>query len=40
MKLLLDIFRAESKPIIHIVRIYKRDGSNVDICRKAAVEDG
>lgn len=40
MKLLLDAFRAQSKPIIHIVRIYKSDGSNVDICRKAAVEDG
>ena len=40
MKRLLDAFRAQSKPIIHIVRIYKRDGSNADICRKAAIEDG
>jgi len=40
MILLLDAFRDQTKPIIHIVRIYKRDGSNVDICRKAAVESG
>ena len=40
IKLLLDAFRDQTKPIIHIVRIYKRDGSNVDICRKATVESG
>jgi nicotinamidase-related amidase len=40
MKMLLDIFRSRSKPIIHIVRIYKQDGSNVDLCRRAAVESG
>jgi nicotinamidase-related amidase len=27
-------------PIAHIVRIYKQDGSNVDLCRKEAVENG
>jgi nicotinamidase-related amidase len=27
-------------PIVHIVRIYKKDGSNVDLCRREAVEDG
>ena len=40
MKMLLDRFRALSKPIIHIVRIYKKNGSNVDLCRKSAVECG
>ena len=40
MKSLLDAFRNRLKPIIHIVRIYKKDGSNVDICRRAAVESG
>lgn len=40
IKLLLETYRKKSKPIIHIVRIYKRDGSNVDTCRKAAVESG
>jgi nicotinamidase-related amidase len=27
-------------PIVHIVRIYKKDGSNVDLCRREAVENG
>ncbi|MFH2220211.1 MAG: cysteine hydrolase [Pseudomonadota bacterium] len=40
MKKLLDGFRRNSKPIVHIVRIYKRDGSNVDLCRRRAVEQG
>jgi nicotinamidase-related amidase len=40
MKLLLDAFRSRLKPIVHIVRIYKKDGSNVDICRRTAVESG
>ncbi|UCD09381.1 MAG: cysteine hydrolase [Dehalococcoidales bacterium] len=38
--LLLDIFRSHSMPIIHIVRIYQRNGSNVDICRREEVENG
>jgi nicotinamidase-related amidase len=33
-------FRAAEWPIFHIVRIYRRDGSNVDLCRRAAVEGG
>lgn len=37
---LLDAFRAVGRPIVHIVRIYKPDGSNVDICRRGLVEDG
>lgn len=40
MNHLLEVFRRTQKPIIHIVRIYKRDGSNVDLCRRAAVENG
>ena len=40
MKMLLDRFRALSKPIVHMVRIYKKNGSNVDLCRKSAVECG
>ena len=36
----LKRFREKSKSIIHIVRLYKEDGSNVDICRKKKVEDG
>jgi nicotinamidase-related amidase len=40
IRLLLDEFRNRSMPIIHIVRIYQRDGGNVDICRREAVENG
>jgi nicotinamidase-related amidase len=40
IKLLLDAFKGGMKPVIHIVRIYRRDGSDVDLCRKAAVEGG
>jgi nicotinamidase-related amidase len=37
---LLDSFRAQSRPIIHIVRLYKPDGSNVDLCRRTAIAGG
>jgi len=40
MKLLLDFYRDNNKPIVHIVRIYKADGSNVDLCRRKLVEGG
>jgi nicotinamidase-related amidase len=40
LKSLLQSFRAAGKPIIHIVRIYQSDGSNVDLCRKEQVEQG
>jgi nicotinamidase-related amidase len=32
-------FRA-ARPIVHIMRLYLKDGSNVDLCRRAAVEEG
>ena len=37
---LLSAFRALQRPIVHVVRLYKLDGSNVDLCRRAAVEAG
>jgi nicotinamidase-related amidase len=37
---LLSAFRALQRPIVHVVRLYKPDGSNVDLCRRAAVEAG
>lgn len=40
MKMVLDAYRDQRMPIVHIVRIYKKDGSNVDLCRKQAVENG
>ena len=33
-------FRAAGRPIVHIVRLYRRDGSNVDLCRRTVVEAG
>lgn len=40
MAALLQSYRHAQMPIIHIVRIYKADGSNVDLCRKGLVEEG
>ena len=40
MRAMLEAFRAANKHIIHIVRIYKADGSNVDLCRRELVEQG
>jgi nicotinamidase-related amidase len=33
-------FRDAGRPIVHMVRLYREDGSNVDLCRRAAVEAG
>jgi nicotinamidase-related amidase len=40
MSRLLSAFRALQRPIVHVVRLYMPDGSNVDLCRRAAVEAG
>ncbi|WP_276390987.1 cysteine hydrolase family protein [Eudoraea chungangensis] len=40
MASLLKIFRDLKLPIIHIVRIYLQDGSNAELCRKKALEEG
>ena len=40
IRAILDTYRKNALPVVHIVRIYKRDGSNVDLWRKEAVEDG
>ncbi len=40
MKALLSAFRAARRPIVHIVRIYLADGSNVDLCRRALIRKG
>lgn len=40
LKSLLQSFRAAGKPIIHLIRIYQPDGSNVDLCRREQVEQG
>jgi nicotinamidase-related amidase len=40
MTALAEAFREAGRPIVHIVRLYESDGSNVDLCRRAAVEEG
>lgn len=40
MRSLVDAFRARGAPIFHAVRLYRADGSNVDIFRRNAVEEG
>lgn len=37
---LLHAFRAVGRPIAHMVRLYKADGSNVDLCRREQVAAG
>ena len=36
---LLNTFRSMCKPIIHVIRLYTPDGSNVDLCRRRAVAE-
>jgi nicotinamidase-related amidase len=40
MRGLVDAFRAAQRPIVHIVRLYRADGANVDLCRRHEVESG
>jgi nicotinamidase-related amidase len=40
MALLAEAFRSAGRPIVHVVRLYRADGSNVDLCRRGAVEGG
>ncbi len=40
MARLLEKFRQKGLPIVHVVRLYLEDGSNVDLCRRAAVAKG
>jgi len=37
---LAHTFRAADRPIVHVVRLYERNGSNVDLCRRDAVRRG
>lgn len=36
----IEIFRSAALPIVHVVRLYREDGSNVDLCRRWQVEQG
>ena len=37
---LVKFFRWEGRPVIHMVRLYRPDGSNVDLCRRELLEKG
>ncbi len=37
---LLKLFRKCKRPIIHIVRLYEEDGSNVDLARRKRIQNG
>ena len=40
MRHLLLAFRESGGPIIHMVRLYKEDGSNAEPCRRSTIENG
>jgi hypothetical protein len=40
MRELVTAFREASRPIVHVVRLYEPDGTNVDLCRRQSIEDG
>ncbi|MEG6549745.1 isochorismatase family cysteine hydrolase [Desulfocurvibacter africanus] len=40
VNLLVSAFRKRGLPMVHVVRIYLPDGSNVDLCRRKALEEG
>jgi nicotinamidase-related amidase len=40
MERLAEAFRDADAPIVHVLRLYREDGSNVDACRRGAIEDG
>ena len=37
---LVQVYRERDYPIIHIIRLYHADGSNVDLCRRRSIENG
>src|SRR3989440_7645341 len=40
MIVLLGCFRELGAPIVHILRLYRPDGSNADLCRRSMLERG
>ena len=40
MQALVEAFRSAQTPIVHVVRLYRPDGENVDLCRRALIEGG
>lgn len=37
---LIEVYRTSRRPIVHMVRLYRSDGSNADLCRREAIQDG
>lgn len=37
---LLAAYRDTDRPIVHIVRLYRRDGTNAELCRRKIIETG
>lgn len=40
MRRVLDVYRQYRLPIVHVVRLYLADGTNVDLCRREMIEAG
>lgn len=40
MRRVVEAFRGAGRPVVHVVRLYREDGSNVDLCRRGDVEEG
>ena len=40
MQRLVAAFRSAGAPVVHVVRLYRADGSNADRCRKERIESG
>ncbi|MBZ5580423.1 MAG: cysteine hydrolase [Acidobacteriia bacterium] len=40
MKRVLDVYRRRRLPIVHVVRLYRTDGTNADLCRRQSIERG
>jgi len=40
MQRVVEAFRAADAPVVHVVRLYRADGSNVDQCRRETIERG
>jgi nicotinamidase-related amidase len=40
MRRMIEAFRDAGAPIVHAIRLYRCNGSNVDLCHRAAIEAG
>jgi nicotinamidase-related amidase len=40
MRRVLEFYRQKGLPVVHVVRLYLRDGTNVDVCRREVIENG